>query len=101
MPTALAQRLTDVGGSPFARAAQKLASGDEIDELRFALVALTNRVLAADRVAPGDDDAVSATLQRLAATLDLAIERLAPVTTTLGAAGAAHDPARPAVSRWA
>ena len=86
VPTALAQRLTDVGESPFARAAQKLASGDEIDELRFALVALTNRVLAADRVVPGDDDAVSATLQRLAATLDLAIERLAPGDDDLGAA---------------
>jgi len=50
VPTALAQRLTDIGGSPFARAAQKLAPGDDIDELRFALVSLTNRVLAADRV---------------------------------------------------
>jgi hypothetical protein len=78
VPTALAQRLTDLGGSPFARAAQKLAAGDEIDELRFALVALTNHVLAADRVAPADDDAVATTLQRLAATLDLAIERVAP-----------------------
>src|SRR5262245_57606943 len=62
VPSALAQRLTDVGGSPFARAAQKLAAGDEIDELRFALVALTNRVLAADRVSPGDDDTVASTL---------------------------------------
>ena len=78
VPTALAQRLTDLSGSPFARAAQKLAAGDEIDELRFALVALTNRVLAADRVAPGDDQTVAGALQRLAATLDLAVERLAP-----------------------
>jgi len=78
VPSALAQRLSDVGGSPFARAAQKLGLGDDIDELRFALVALTNRVLAADRIAPGDDEAVAAALQRLAATLDIAIERLAP-----------------------
>ena len=49
-------------------------------------MALTNRVLAADRVAPGDDDAVAATLQRLAATLDLAIERLAPGDDERGAA---------------
>ena len=77
VPTALAQRLGDTGGSPFARAAQALAAGDEIDDLHFALVALTNRVLAADRIAPGDDDAVAAVLERLAATLDLAIERLA------------------------
>ena len=86
VPTALAQRLSDVGGSPFARAAQKLAAREEIEELRFALVALTNRVLAADRVAPGDDDAVAATLQRLAATLDLAIERLAPGDDERGSA---------------
>jgi hypothetical protein len=77
VPTVLAQRLADTADSPFARAAQRLAGAD-VEELRFALVALTNRVLAADRVAPGDDDAVAATLQRLAATLDLAIERLAP-----------------------
>jgi len=86
VPTALAQRLTDIGGSPFARAAQKLAAGDDIDELRFALVSLTNRVLAADRVSPGDDDAVATTLQRLAATLDLAIEHLAPGDDERGAA---------------
>src|SRR5262245_903459 len=33
VPTALAQRLTDVGGSPFARAAQKLSAGEEVEEL--------------------------------------------------------------------
>ena len=85
MPTVLAQRLADTGDSPFARAAQQL-SGEDVDELRFALVALTNRVLAADRVAPGDDDAVAATLQRLAATLDLAVERLASGDDARGAA---------------
>src|SRR5580692_3014514 len=77
VPTALAERLGNTEGSPFARAAQKLTDGDELDDLRFALVALTNRVLAADRIAPGDDEAVAAVLDRLVATLDLAIERLA------------------------
>jgi hypothetical protein len=77
VPTALAERLGSTDGSPFARAAQKLTVGDELDDLRFALVALTNRVLAADRIAPGDDEAVAAVLDRLVATLDLAIERLA------------------------
>jgi len=86
VPTTLAQRLADVNGSPFARAAQKLAPGDDIDELRFALVSLTNRVLAADRVSPGDDDHVATTLQRLAATLDLAIEHLAAGDDERGAA---------------
>ncbi len=77
VPTALAERLSDAEGSPFSRAAQKLAAGEEVEELRFELVALTNRVLTADRVAPGDDDAVAAVLDRLVATLNLAIERLA------------------------
>jgi len=77
VPTALAERLRDTAASPFARAAQKIGDARAVEELRAALVALTNRVLAADRVAPGDDVAVGATLERMAATLDLAIERLA------------------------
>ncbi len=77
VPTALAERLGDADGSPFARAAQKLSGREEVDDLRFALVTLTNRVMAADRVQPGDDQAVSAVLDRLLATLDLAVERLA------------------------
>jgi hypothetical protein len=75
-PAPLVERLTR-GASPFARAAQGLSSADEVAELHFALVALTNRVLAADRVTPGDDAAVAATLERLLATLDLALEFLA------------------------
>jgi hypothetical protein len=86
MPTALVERLADTEASPFARAAQELTAGDEVDELRFALVTLTNRVLAADRVAPGDDEAVAAVLERLVATLDLAIERLAQGDDARGAA---------------
>jgi hypothetical protein len=86
VPTALAERLSDADGSPFSRAAQKLSAGDEVEELRFQLVALTNRVLAADRVAPGDDEAVAAVLDRLVATLDLAIERLAQGEDERGAA---------------
>jgi hypothetical protein len=75
-PAPLVERLTR-GASPFARAAQGLRSADEVAELHFALVALTNRVLAADRVTPGDDAAVAAALERLLATLDLALEFLA------------------------
>jgi hypothetical protein len=74
-PAALVERLTR-GASPFARAAQGLRAADEVAELHFALVALTNRVLAADRVTPGDDAAVAAALERLLATLDLALEFL-------------------------
>src|SRR3954471_10357222 len=86
VPTALAERLGDTEGSAFSRAAQKLTAGDELDDLRFALVALTNRVLAADRIAPGDDEAVTAVLDRLLATLDLATERLAQGDDERGAA---------------
>jgi hypothetical protein len=75
-PSALVERISH-GDSPFSRAVQGVSSADEVSELHFALVALTNRVLAADRVTPGDDAAVSATLDRLLATLDLAVELLA------------------------
>jgi hypothetical protein len=86
MPTTLAERLSDADGSPFARAAQRLTAGEEVDDLRFALVTLTNRALAADRVSPGDDEAVATVLDRLVATLDLAIERLAQGDDDRGAA---------------
>ncbi len=85
IPTALAERMRDTERSPFARAAQRLAAGDEIEGLRAALVTLTNRVLAADRVSPGDDEAVPAVLERLAATLDIAIDRVAPGDDDRGA----------------
>jgi Family of unknown function (DUF6178) len=85
VPTALAERLSDAEGSPFSRAAQRLAAGDEVEELRFELVALTNRVLTADRVTPGNDEAVAAVLDRLVSTLDLAIERLAQGDDARGA----------------
>ncbi|HVZ73750.1 MAG TPA: DUF6178 family protein [Polyangia bacterium] len=75
-PAALVERLTR-GASPFARAAQGLTAEGEIADLHFALVALTNRVLAADRITPGDDAAVTTTLERLLATLDLALDFLA------------------------
>jgi hypothetical protein len=74
-PTALVERLS-AGTSPFARAVQGLTSAEEVAELHFALVALTNRVLAADRVTPGDDPAIAAALDRMAATLDIAVEFL-------------------------
>jgi hypothetical protein len=74
-PAALIERL----GAPslFARTARRLSTPDQVSDLHFALVALTNRVLAADRVTPGDDDAVAETLERQAATLDIAVEFLA------------------------
>ncbi|HEY2902276.1 MAG TPA: DUF6178 family protein [Polyangia bacterium] len=74
-PAALIERL----GSPslFARTARRLTTPEEVADLHFALVALTNRVLAADRITPGDDEAVATTLGRLSATLDIAVEFLA------------------------
>jgi hypothetical protein len=75
-PSALLERLSR-GGSPFSRGAQAVTSPDEVADLHFAVVGLTNRVLAADRVTPGDDAAVAAVLERLLATLDLGVEFLA------------------------
>jgi len=74
-PTALAERLS-CGTSPFARAVAGLTSPDDVAELHFALVALGNRALAADRVTPGDDEAVNAVLTRMLSTLDIAVEFL-------------------------
>jgi hypothetical protein len=75
LPGALADRLT--GGSPFARAIGGLSAPEDVADVHYALVALCNRVLSADRVAPGDHDTLSAVLARVAATLDVAIEFLA------------------------
>jgi hypothetical protein len=75
-PTALAERLSG-STSPFARAVTGLTSPDDVAELHFALVALGNRVLAADRVTPGEDEAVNGVLARMLATLDIAVEFLA------------------------
>ena len=74
-PLALIERLG--GSSPFARAVAALTSADDVAELHFALVALGNRVLAADRVTPGEDEAVAEVLGRMLATLDIAVELLA------------------------
>jgi hypothetical protein len=75
LPSALAERLA-AGGTPFAQAVAAFADADELGELHFALVALCNRVLSADRVSPSDHDKVAAVLARVAATLDLAVEFL-------------------------
>src|SRR5207244_4484106 len=72
---ALAERLT--GSSPFARALGAVTAPEELAEIHYALVALCNRALSADRVAPGDHETLSAVLARVAATLDLAVEFLA------------------------
>jgi hypothetical protein len=75
LPAALAERLT--GSTPFARAIAAISAPEELAELHYALVALCNRALSADRVAPGDLEALSTVLGRVAATLDLAVEFLA------------------------
>jgi hypothetical protein len=76
LPTALAERLS-AGGTPFARAVAGVTDADELGNLHFALVALCNRALSADRVRPGDDERVAAVLSRVSATLDLGVEVLA------------------------
>ena len=75
LPLVMAERLE--GKTPFARAVAGLHGREEAADVHFALVALANRALSADRVAPGDDEAVRKVLERVSATLDLAIEFLA------------------------
>ncbi|MEO5768366.1 MAG: DUF6178 family protein [Polyangia bacterium] len=65
------------GNSLFARALGRVTAAAEVEELHFALVALANRLLAADRVDAADDDAVAAGMARLRGTLDVAVEFLA------------------------
>jgi hypothetical protein len=75
LPAAMTERLS--GKTPFARAVAGLRNREEAADLHFALVALCNRALSADCVTPGDDEAVGTVLERVSATLDLAIEFLA------------------------
>lgn len=74
-PAILAEELG--GSSLFARALGRVTSRQELDEIHFALVGLANRVLAADRIDPADDQGVAAGVRRMRATLDLAVEYLA------------------------
>jgi hypothetical protein len=74
LPLVVTEKLS--GKTPFARAVAGLQSREETADLHFALVALCNRVLAADRLSPSDEGAIQATLERLSATLDIAIEFL-------------------------
>jgi hypothetical protein len=72
------------GASLFARALGRVTAPAETEELHFALVALANRVLAADKVDPTDDRGVAERMLRMRATLDLAVEFLARGTGTGG-----------------
>jgi hypothetical protein len=75
LPLVVTERLS--GKTPFARAVGGLQTREETADLHFALVALCNRVLAADRIAPSDEDGIRSALERLSATLDIAVEFLA------------------------
>jgi hypothetical protein len=74
LPLVVTERLS--GKTPFARAVGGLQTREETADLHFALVALCNRVLAADRIAPSDEDGIRSALERLSATLDIAVEFL-------------------------
>ena len=75
LPAVVTDRLS--GKTPFARGVAGLPSREEAADLHFALVTLANRALSADRVVPGDDEAVRAVLERVSDTLDLGVEFLA------------------------
>jgi hypothetical protein len=90
LPVVMADRLAST--TPFARAVAGLTSAAEVANLHFALVALCNRVLSADRVSPGDDQVVAAVLARVAATLDLAVESLSRGDNAAGVAAVRRVP---------
>jgi len=75
LPMAMVERMA--GKTPFARAVAGLTSRETAAEIHFALVALCNRALSADRITPSDDEAIQAVLERVSANLDLAVEFLA------------------------
>jgi hypothetical protein len=66
-----------VGTGFLARVLAKITDTTEASRLETALVMLLNRVLAADRVPPGDTTAAVAGSARAAATLSLGLETLA------------------------
>lgn len=89
-PDALIERLmTD---SPFARAVAALDSDQEIAATHAELIALANRMLAAERVAPGDEQAIEAAMEALSATLDLGVEFLARGDENRAVAAVRHVP---------
>jgi hypothetical protein len=90
LPVVMADRLASA--TPFARAVAGLTSEKEAVDLHFALVALCNRVLSADRVSPGDDPEVAGVLARVAATLDLAVEFLSRGDDAAGMAAVRRVP---------
>jgi hypothetical protein len=53
LPLVVTEKLS--GKTPFARAVAGLQTREETADLHFALVALCNRVLAADRLSPSDE----------------------------------------------
>jgi Family of unknown function (DUF6178) len=89
--------------SLFVRALGAVTQPDEVDELHFALVALANRVLSADRVDPADAEAAAAVMARMRGVLDVAVEFLAREPPRAGGGagrtgepGPAESPGRPA-----
>ena len=75
-PPALGPEM-EVPGSLFVAALGEVTDSQELDELHFALVALANRVLSADRVDPADEEAAARVMGRMRGLLDLAVEFLA------------------------
>jgi hypothetical protein len=75
-PPALGPEM-EAPGSLFVAALGAVTDPQELDELHFALVALANRVLSADRVDPADEEAAARVMGRMRGLLDLAVEFLA------------------------
>lgn len=73
-PLALVDAITD--DSLFSRAAALITDPAMLAELHGEIVFLSNRVLAAERIRPTDEDAIRNALTRMRATLDLGLEHI-------------------------
>jgi Family of unknown function (DUF6178) len=73
-PLALVDAITD--DSLFTRAAALITDPAMLAELHGEIVFLSNRVLAAERIRPTDEDSIRDALTRMRATLDLGLEHI-------------------------
>ena len=75
LPLALAERI--VGHSFLARALAAIEAPEEAERIATAFVILTNKVLSALRISPGDEEGIALGADYVAATVSLGLETLA------------------------
>lgn len=72
LPVPVAERV--IGVAFLSRALDRITEPEEISRLEMAIVVLTNKVLAAARISPGDREAVPVAAEHALSTLSLGLE---------------------------